>query len=73
MTYPSKTLLKNLTPVPRSLSEATHDARYCSAIQTFKADTKLTIDFVLNAICGALITLAIASPFAVGLYIWSKL
>ena len=73
MTYPSKTLTKNLSPVPRSVSEATRDAQYCTAIQTFKAEGKLTLDFAINAIWGAIITLAIASPLLVGLYVWSSL
>lgn len=54
MRYPSKELMKNLTPVPRSLSEANRDARYCCAIQTFKSDAKLTLDFISNALLGGL-------------------
>ena len=54
MRYPSKTLVKNITPLPRSLSEANRDAQYCSAIQTFKSDAKLTLDFIEQAIIGAL-------------------
>ena len=73
MTYPSKTLLKNLTPVPRSVSEATRDAEYCSSIQTFKAEGKLTLDFAINAVWGAIIVLSIFAPFAVGFWIWSLL
>ena len=73
MTYPSKTLVKNITHLPRSLSEATRDAQYASSIEVFKAEGKLTLDFAINAIWGAIITLAIASPLLVGLYIWSSL
>ena len=32
MTYPSKELVKNISPVPRTLSQANRDAEYCSAI-----------------------------------------
>ena len=70
MRYPNKTLTKNINPVPRTLSEANRDAEYCSAIQTFKAEGKLTIDFIINAIWGMIITLSMLSPFIVGLYIW---
>jgi len=51
--YPTRTLIKNLTPVPRTVSEANRDAQYCCAIQTFKSDAKLTWDFVCNAFLGA--------------------
>lgn len=54
MKYPSKTLMKNLTPVARTVSEANRDARYSCAIQTFKSDAKLTLDFLSNALVGAL-------------------
>jgi hypothetical protein len=47
-------LQKNLTSVPRTLSEANRDAEYCMAIQTFKSDVKLTLDFLLNAVIGFL-------------------
>lgn len=56
MRYPSKTLVKNITATPRSLSEANKDAQYACAIQTFKSDTKLTLDFIANALLGALWT-----------------
>jgi hypothetical protein len=55
MKYPSKTLIKNVTPVPRTLSEANRDAEYCMAIQTFKSDVKLTLDFLWHALMGFLI------------------
>ena len=45
-------LEKNLTPVPRTLSEATRDAEYACAIIAFKTDAMLTIDFIKNAILG---------------------
>ena len=43
---------KNLQPIPRTLSEANRDARYACAIQTFKSDVKLTLDFIGDAILG---------------------
>ena len=42
-------LEKNITPVARTLSEANRDAQYACAVQTFKSDVKLTIDFLVNA------------------------
>lgn len=54
MRYPSKTLVKNITPVARTVSEANRDAQYACAIQTFKSDTKLALDFLANAFLGAL-------------------
>lgn len=36
----------------RSVSEANRDAEYCSAIQTFKSDAKLALDFIAHAIYG---------------------
>ena len=54
MKYPSKTLIKNITPVARTISEANRDARYACAIQTFRSDAKLTWDFICNALLGAL-------------------
>ena len=49
-------LEKNLTPVPRTIHEANRDAVYACAIQTFKSDTKLTLDFIADAFLGALWT-----------------
>lgn len=54
MKYPSKTLMKNITPVARTVSEANRDARYACAIQTFKSDAKLTMEFLEQAILGAI-------------------
>ena len=54
MRYPSKELMKNITPLPRTASEANRDAQYCCAIQTFRSDAKLTLDFLGNAVIGAL-------------------
>ena len=54
MRYPSKELMKNIQPIPRTLSEANRDARYACAIQTFKSDAKLTWDFICNATLGFL-------------------
>lgn len=36
----------------RTMSEAFRDAEYACAIQTFKADWKLTLDFIAGAIQG---------------------
>ena len=36
----------------RSVSEANKDARYACAIQGFKSDLKLTIDFLEGAVLG---------------------
>jgi hypothetical protein len=44
---------KNTQPVARTLSESLRDARYACAIQTFKSDAKLTLDFIGNALVGA--------------------
>lgn len=52
MRYPSKTLIKNITPVARTVSEANRDAQYACAIQTFKSDFKLTMDFIGKAFYG---------------------
>ena len=46
---------KNLQPTARTLSESLRDARYACAIQTFKSDAKLTLDFLWNALIGATI------------------
>lgn len=47
-------LEKNLQPIPRTLSEANRDAHYACAIQTFRSDLKLTLDFIGGAILGFL-------------------
>jgi hypothetical protein len=70
MKYPSKTLVKSITPVPRTLSEANRDARYACAIHGFKSDAKLTVAFAIDCIIGFVVTLAIVAPFVVGFYIW---
>jgi hypothetical protein len=49
-------LEKNLTPLPRTISEANRDAKYACAIQTFRSDTKLTLDFLADVFLGALWT-----------------
>ena len=67
MRYPSKTLVKNITPVPHTLSEANRDAEYCMAIQTFKSDVKLTLDFLWHALMGFLIV-GVISLACYGLY-----
>ena len=45
-------LEKNLTPIPRTISEANRDAKYACAIQSFKSDFKLTLNFMENAVIG---------------------
>lgn len=66
MRYPSKTLIKNITPVPRTVSEANRDAQYACAIQSFKSDAKLTIDFIGKAMYGFVIVgLALTIPVLV--------
>jgi len=70
MTYPSKELVKNISPVPRTLSQANRDAEYCSAITIFKAEVKLFAGFLIEALIGFMVTLAIISPFAVGFWLW---
>jgi hypothetical protein len=70
MTYPNKTLVKNITPLPRTLSEANRDARYAIAIQGFKSDAKLAVNFFVEAVIGFVVTLAMLAPFAVGFWIW---
>jgi hypothetical protein len=53
----------------RSVSEAFRDAQYACAIQTFKADWKLTIDFIVNAFYGAwVVGMAMLVPIL--LFIW---
>ena len=65
MRYPSKELMKNITPLPRTVSEANRDAQYCCAIQTFKSDAKLTLDFLGDAVIG-FIWVAVVLSGAVG-------
>jgi hypothetical protein len=68
-TYPSVVLSKSLRPVPRTVSEANRDARYACAIQTFKSDAKLTLDFLGNAAYGFCVV-AIALTLPVLLVVW---
>ena len=70
MNYPSKELVKNISPVPRTLSQANRDAEYSSAITVFKAEVKLVFGFFIEALIGFMVTLAIVSPFAVGFWLW---
>ena len=70
MKYPSKELMKNITPVPRTLSEANRDARYACAIQGFKSDAKLTWGFIVDCLVGFVVTIAVGSPFVVGFLVW---
>jgi hypothetical protein len=65
-------LEKNLTPVPRTLSEANRDAKYACAIQTFKSDLKLTSGFIVDALIGFVVTVAMSAPFVVGFIYWLK-
>ena len=71
MKYPSKTLIKSITPVPRTVSEANRDARYACAIQTFRSDAKLALAFFTDCLIGFVVTAAISLPFVVGFYMWS--
>jgi hypothetical protein len=48
---------KNTQPVARTLSESLRDAKYACAIQTFKSDAKLTLDFAIEA--GSVIVLGV--------------
>jgi hypothetical protein len=68
MKYPSKTLVKNVSPVPRTLSEANRDARYACAIQTFKSDAKLTLDFLIDCAFGFLVVASIGAGMASLIY-----
>jgi hypothetical protein len=61
-------LEKNLTPVPRTLSEATRDAQYACAITTFKTDTRLAIDFIEKAILGFMWTAVYAGIIGAVVY-----
>jgi hypothetical protein len=70
MKYPSKTLVKSITPVPRTISEANRDARYACAIQSFRSDAKLAWNFIVDCLIGFVVTIALASPFVVGFYMW---
>jgi hypothetical protein len=70
MRYPSKTLIKNISPVPRSISEANRDAQYCCAIQTFKSDVKLTLDFLGQSVIGALWVAVVAGAVAGLVYLF---
>lgn len=54
---------KNTQPVARTLSESMRDAKYACAIQTFKSDTKLAIDFIGDMIIGMVwVFLVVAIP-----------
>jgi large-conductance mechanosensitive channel len=70
MTYPSKELIKNITPTARTLSEANQDAEYACAVISFKTDTKLAWGFLVDAVIGFVITACMLSPFAVGFWLW---
>jgi hypothetical protein len=70
MKYPSKTLVKNVSPVARTVSEANRDAQYACAIQGFKSDAKLALGFIADCLIGFVVTVALASPFVVGFYMW---
>jgi len=62
-------LEKNLTPVARTLSESMRDARYACAIQTFKSDAKLAIDFLGDAVIGA-VWVAVTAGGIIGVIFW---
>lgn len=69
MRYPSKTLMKNIQPIPRTLSEANRDAQYCCAIQTFKSDAKLTLDFLGGVVIGFLWVAVVAGAIGGVVYL----
>ena len=59
-------LIKNITPVARTVSEANRDAQYACAIQTFKSDTKLALEFIAEALVGALwVSIVMLACFAI--------
>ena len=62
-------LEKNLQPIARTVSEANRDARYACAIQTFRSDTKLTLDFLGDAVIG-FIWVGVALGSIGGLIYW---
>ena len=65
-------LEKNLTPVARTLSESMRDARYACAIQTFKSDAKLAIDFLGDAVIGAVWVAVTAGGIIGTIYLIAK-
>ena len=71
-TYPSVVLAKSLRPVPRTVSEANRDAKYACAIQTFKSDTKLTLDFIEQAVIGALWAAVVVGAVGGLVYMFSR-
>jgi hypothetical protein len=48
-------LNKNLRPLPRTWDESQRNATYATAIQTFKSDTRLALNFLTEALQGAFI------------------
>ena len=71
-TYPSVVLAKSLRPVPRTVSEANRDAKYACAIQTFKSDAKLTLDFIEQAVIGALWVAIVVGAVGGLVYMFSR-
>jgi hypothetical protein len=69
MRYPSKELMKNITPVARTVSEANRDAQYACAIQSFKSDAKLTMDFIGKAMYG-FVVVGLGLTIPVLLIVW---
>jgi len=54
----------------RSVSEATRDAQYACAIQTFKSDAKLAIGFIRDSIYGfCLVGIGISLPILLVLWL----
>jgi len=70
MNYPSKELVKNISPVPRTLSQANRDAKYACAVISFNTDTKLAWAFFVDAVIGFVVTACVISPFAIGFWLW---
>jgi hypothetical protein len=60
---------KHMGKTFRSVSEANRDAQYACAIQTFKSDAKLAMDFIAHAIYGFwVVGLTLLVPFL--LFVW---
>ena len=68
--YPSTVLTNNLRPTARTISEATRDARYACAVQTFRSDSKLLANFIVEAFIGFVCIVSMTLPFVAGFYVW---
>ena len=70
--YPNDAMHKNLSRVPRTMSEAMRDAEYASPIHTFASDAKLSLLFVLEAGFTIVRIGLIATPLIALVYLASK-